>query len=192
MGRKGVKEEEIIAAIEVLVANGIPINKNTVRDALGTGSFTTIIPVIKKWENSRSHDPEPANLTLPVPEVIQALFVKAWSAARAAAQAELVPQRDAMTLEAAGLKAVIEAAELENLKSLRTYEDKIELLEAKIEEGELREQVAQTRLTDLSEKVGYYMGKLEASAAESALRIKEKDAQIAALETALSAAVGHS
>ena len=189
MPRIGITEQQILAAIEALQAKGDNVTRITVRRELGdTGSFGTISAVLQRWRENQQQPQESLNALLPIPESVQTLFAKAWSTAQAVAQAELVPQREALAQEAAGLKAVIEKAETENNEALRVLEIQIESLTAQLAEASDREKETQTRLSKLAEDLGYYRAKLEASEAMMAERQAEKDARIKLLADSLQAA----
>ena len=189
MPRIGITEQQILAAIEALQAKGDNVSRITVRRELGdTGSFGTISAVLQRWRESQQQSQESLNALQPIPDSVQSLFAKAWSTAQAVAQAELVPQREALAQEAAGLRAVIEKAETENNEALRVLEIQIESLTAQLAEVSDREKETQTRLSKLAEDLGYYRGKLEASEAMMVERQAEKDARIKLLADSLTAA----
>ncbi len=180
MPRTGVTETQFLAAVEALQARCEKITINTVRMELGgTGSSSTILAYLRKWKKSQlSAQQESLTALVPIPEEILALFAKAWSAAQTLAHAELDPQREALAMEAAGLKRVIEQAEDENEVEIRALDVQIDTLTTQLSEAHDKERVAQTQLVKLSEDLGYYRAKLEASELLMKERLAEMDAQL--------------
>jgi endonuclease/exonuclease/phosphatase (EEP) superfamily protein YafD len=187
MPRTGITETQILAAIEALQARGEAVSKITVRKELGdTGSYGTISAFLQRWREQRAQE-APVELQ-PIPDPVQALFAKAWSAAQALAQAELAPQREALAQEQAALKADLVRAQAENDEAVRILEVQLEHQAAQLAEIAGKEQAAQARVAELAEHLGYLKAKLEAAeGAEAAARrqLKEKDAQVATLEARL-------
>ena len=80
MPRTGITEAQILAAIEALQGRGEVVSKITVRKELGdTGSYGTISAFLQRWREQRAQE-APVESS-PIPEPVQALFAKAWSAA---------------------------------------------------------------------------------------------------------------
>ena len=134
-----------------------------------------------------SRAPGPAEI-LPIPDLVQALFAKAWSAAQGLAQAELAPQREALAQEQAALKADLARAQAENDEAVRILEVQLEHQAAQLAELATKEQAAQSRLAELAENLGYLKAKLEAAEGAEAVarqQLKDKEAEVVQLETRL-------
>jgi chromosome segregation ATPase len=187
MPRTGITEAQILAAIEALQARGEVVSKITVRKELGdTGSYGTISAFLQRWREQRAQE-SPAEI-LPIPDPVQALFAKAWSAAQGLAQAELAPQREALAQEQAALKADLARAQAENDEAVRILEVQLEHQAAQLAELAGKEQAGQARLAELAENLGYLKAKLEAAeGAETAVRqqLTEKEARVIQLEARL-------
>ncbi len=188
MPRVGVTEQQILAAIEAVHARGVKVTRNSVRDELGTGSFGTLLPHIRAWKIKQSSSQELLAAPVPIPEEIQTEFAKVWSIAQILALAELAPQREALAIQAAGLKTVIEQAEDKNEEDMRELEIQMDSLKTQLSEANDKDKVTQTQLVKLSEEVGYLRAKLEASEAMMGERLAEKDARIELLAASLAAA----
>ena len=187
MPRTGITEAQILAAIEALQSRGEVVSKITVRKELGdTGSYGTISAFLQRWREQRAQE-APAEI-LPVPDPVQVLFAKVWSAAQGLAQAELAPQREALAQEQAALKADLVRAQAENDEAVRILEVQLEHQAAQVAELAGKEQAAQARLAELAENLGYLKAKLEAAeGAEAAVRqqLTEKEARVIQLEARL-------
>ena len=187
MPRTGITEPQILAAIEALQGRGEAVSKITVRKELGdTGSYGTISAFLQRWREQRAQ--EATAESLPVPDPVQALFAKAWTLAQGQAQAELAPQRETLAQEQAVLKADMARAQTENDEAVRILEVQLEQQVAQLAELAAKEQVAQSRLAEMAENLGYLKAKLEAAeGAETAVRqqLKEKEAQVIQLEARL-------
>jgi len=187
MPRTGITEPQILAAIEALQGRGEVVSKITVRKELGdTGSYGTISAFLQRWREQRAQE-APAEI-LPVPDPVQALFAKAWSAAQGLAQAELAPQREALAQEQAALKADLVRAQAENDEAVRILEVQLEHQAAQLAELATKEQAAQSRLAELAENLGYLKAKLEAAEGAEAVarqQLKDKEAEVVQLETRL-------
>ena len=187
MPRTGITEPQILAAIEALHARGEAVSKITVRKELGdTGSYGTISAFLQRWREQRAQE-APAE-SLPIPDPVLALFAKAWAIAQGQAQAELAPQRETLAQEQAVLKADMARAQTENDEAVRILEVQLEQQVAQLAELAAKEQVAQSRLAEMAENLGYLKAKLEAAeGAETAVRqqLKEKEAQVIQLEARL-------
>lgn len=146
--------------------------------------------ILQAWRQQQEKTQGPKDAVTPIPEVVQNLFARAWSAAQAAAEAELAPRREVMAQESVALRSVLEKAQAENDESLRVLELQMESLTSHLAESAERERAFQARLSELSESLGYARAKLEASETEARQRLSDKDARIGELESMLAAALG--
>jgi chromosome segregation ATPase len=74
-------KDKIFAICEQLKAEGVKVTQGSVRDALGSGSFSTIAPIIREWRDNTSPD----EVTQEIPATVQAAANQAavliWKAA---------------------------------------------------------------------------------------------------------------
>lgn len=92
MARSGVRYEDVQRAIETLLAKGEAPSVHKVREALGTGSFTTISDHLREWRARREENrdlPPPRGM----PEPLQALAESLWENAQASANEALAHYR---------------------------------------------------------------------------------------------------
>lgn len=75
-------KDKIFTICEQLQAQGVKITQSAVRDALGSGSFSTIAPIIKEWRDGNT---SPDEVTQEIPATVQAAANQAaaliWKAA---------------------------------------------------------------------------------------------------------------
>ena len=182
MPRQGITAEQITAAIEALEARGEPVTQLSIRKELGnTGSLGTISSFLRTLRQGKA-DPGPQPVPAAIPESIQAGFGKAWSLAMATAREELAPQRVALDQETAAIRALLAQTQAENDEAIRVLDLQMDLLTNQLVEANAREQVAQTRVAELSESLGYHRAQLEALAAQYHDEMARKDAVIAGQE----------
>ena len=182
MPRQGITAEQITAAIEALKARGESVTQLSVRRELGnTGSLGTISSFLRTLRQNIA-DPGPQPVPAAIPDLIQASFGKAWSLALATAQAELAPQRVALEQETAAIRALLTQMQAECDEANRVLDLQMDLLTNQLVEANAREQVAQTRVAELSDALGYHRAQLEALAAEYHNEMARKDAVIAGHE----------
>jgi len=182
MPRTGITEDQIKTAIHSLQERGESVTKNSVRRELGnTGSFSTIQAFLQSWRQTQATR-ELQDEATTVPESVQSQFARVWALALASAQADLAPRREALELEAAALKNVIDLAQAENDEALRTLEAQNDSLAERLAEATTKEIAAQARLAELAEALGYHRARLEALEAQSLGALAGKDARIAELE----------
>lgn len=182
MPRQGITAEQITAAIEALEAKGESVTQLSVRKELGnTGSLGTISSFLRTLRQNIA-GPGPQPVPAAIPEAIQATFGKAWSLAIATAHAELAPQRVALDQETAAIRALLAQTQAESDEAIRVLDLQMDLLTNQLAEVNAREQVAQTRVAELSEALGYRRAQLEALAAEYHNEMARKDAVIAGHE----------
>lgn len=185
MPRTGISNDEILKAIEALEADGESITRTSIRRQLGdTGSFTTISAFLKTWRGNKAAGEAPEEPQA-VPASIQALFLKVWAAAHAAAQMELSTLREAIDQESVALRTVFDKANAENDGIVRLLESEKGSLESKLTESETREQSALARVADLSETIGSLKAKLDQANDQLSARSEEHRAKVSELETLL-------
>jgi hypothetical protein len=182
----GISNEQIQAAIDALQERGASVTKVTVRRELGdTGSYGTIQNYLTKWRESQPQSEEAPVVVASIPDAVQTMFAKAWSAAQAAALAEFVPQREAMTRESDRLKAAVDQVKAENDEAIHILELQMADITTQLTEAAVREQTALARVAELSDALGYVRGKAEAAEVEARKQAAQKDARIVELEARL-------
>lgn len=185
MPRKGLSNEDILKAIEALLARCEPITRTSIRHELGgTGSYTTISAFLKTWRESVANEAPPEE-SLPIPTNIQALFVKVWAAAHSSAQAELSTLREAIDQESVALRMGFDKASAENDEIIRILEFEKSTLESQLTESKTRERSSQACVADLSETIGSLKAKLDQANGELSSRTDEHRAKVSVLETLL-------
>ena len=128
--RQGVSKQQIFKTATQLLEEGINVSVQSVRDRIGSGSFTTITKYLAEW---REETPDqPADIP-EIPASVQGAFTQIWAKASQLAQENLKTQSEA--LETA-------RNEIEHEKS--TMADEIERLEKELEaQIELQETTSQ-------------------------------------------------
>jgi len=180
MTRIGVTAEQITQAAEALVAKNLEPTMAAVREELGgTGSFSTIGAVLRSWRTERAETTRQLTGT-PVPEELQGILTlalnKAWTAAMAAAEANLAPQREALAKE----KLALEANQKEYQGAIQALEGRIESLEdlvKKAEEGLVKAEAARdanvAQLLELSRENGRLQADRDAVRAQNEALARE-------------------
>lgn len=109
-------QEQVFEAADKLTADGREVTPNTLRQALGSGSFTTLGAGIAAWRDARKTAPAP--MIIDMPESVTAAFAQCWQAAAAEAGKEIASIRQKADAEINGTKrdlaeALAEIARLE-------------------------------------------------------------------------------
>lgn len=98
-----ITDEQIIAAAKAIVSTGKPATAAAVRAHLGTGSYSTITPVLRQWKETQAPPTVSASPSEPTPQaVIDCLLTAApqiWSIAAQVANAHLAAERSTMDIE---------------------------------------------------------------------------------------------
>jgi predicted RNase H-like nuclease (RuvC/YqgF family) len=192
MPRTGISPEQITAAAEALVAEGVEPTSSAVREKLGGGSFSTICATLKTWRADRAEARQIAGT--PLPEAVQVqlsiLGGNVWAAALAVAEANLAPQREALAKE----KAEAEATVADFQAAIEKLETNVENLEAAVVKAEAAKDKAEAlreetlgKLTEASRVNGSLQSQLEA-AQKQAAKLEEVNRKQEAKITELKAA----
>ena len=188
MARTGIDKQQVFEAASSLAEEGTRPTVQTLRERIGSGSYSTISAHLAEWKAERA---TPVNQNIPpIPDGVQAAFARIWATAAKAAQDALEQQRETfevmrremdieradMVAEIKHLEASIEdqarkgqtlAAEVDELR--REGQSRAEEVTAlKIENTRLEEQrrAAQARGDEIK-------GQLEALQAELASVVKD-------------------
>lgn len=185
MPRTGITEDQMNTAIQALQERGEAVTKNSVRRELGnTGSFGTIQAFLQSWRMTQAVKEPPEEITT-VPESVQSHFARVWALAMTTAQADLAPRREALEQEAVRLRSVMAQTQAENDEAIRMLEIQNDMLSEQIAEAKTKDQVAQARVAELADALGYHRARLESQEAQAAHDLEalaERDARIAELE----------
>lgn len=129
MARPGVTREQVIEAAQHIVESGNIPTVQTVRDALGAGSFTTITQHLREW---RAQEASGAAAPASLPEEVEAAAVRAagaiWQAAEQLARREI----DAARVVAAGRVDEFRAQAQEALQEVARLEADSDALRARL------------------------------------------------------------
>lgn len=109
-------QEQVFEAADKLAADGREVTPNTLRQALGSGSFTTLGTGIAAWREARKTAPAPT--VIDMPESVSVAFAQCWQAAAAEAGKEIASIRQKADAEISATKrdladALAEIARLE-------------------------------------------------------------------------------
>jgi len=141
MARLGVTKEDVFKACEALVSTGVPITVANVRHELGTGSYTTILPLIQEFK-ARVSVEKPLDVTgsLTLPEIIsrqghdlmEQIWANAWDLAKKEIEDAKAEFAEALLIKEKELQNT--TAELsQTLSDLKKYEQEIADLRVELE-----------------------------------------------------------
>lgn len=82
MSKTGITETQVAEAADQLLANGSDVSARAIRQALGTGSMTTVIKHLRVWRNARHTDgTAPTELPRPVRDAALRALHEVWCTA---------------------------------------------------------------------------------------------------------------
>lgn len=181
MAKRIVTRELVTAAAEALIAAGIEPTVKLVQDRTG-GSFSTVQPLLKTWKVSRG---ESAAVTVPAEvqargeSFVRDLYATALLAAQTSVEEPLKLAEEARDAAANELAAAV--SEVSRLEALAEEQSaKIETLEARIQELELRWSVGQVTIAELTGANLRLEGRLD----EAQIAIGKRDLELAELHAA--------
>jgi chromosome segregation ATPase len=131
--QKGIKKmaittQDIHAAADKLAEQNIKPTLAKVRDALGSGSFTTISDAMATWRQEQQADQQLQQVDLPnsIDERLQALGAEMWQSANGLANERLAAEREALAVAQAAAQQQLD----EHKEVIKTLElEQVELLE---------------------------------------------------------------
>lgn len=141
MARLGVTKEDVFKACEALVSTGVPITVANVRHELGTGSYTTILPLIQEFKVQASAEktPEvagsptlPESVTRQGRDLMEQIWANAWDMACKEiekAKAEFEANLQAKSEELSGVNAELS----QTIADLKRYEAEISGIKQELE-----------------------------------------------------------
>ena len=140
MGRPGIEQGKIREVIDELDAEGKAISVTSIRERLGSGSYSTLGAVLAAWRKERAKAVLP---TVPaIPEGVSRLVGNLWAEAWKAADANHEPERQAFQRE---------RAEHEQLRAEKDHE--IARLEAELSRVEAERESVRAALTKAEEEL---------------------------------------
>ena len=140
MGRPGIEQGKIREVIDELDAEGKAISVTSIRERLGSGSYSTLGAVLAAWRRERAKAVLP---TVPaIPEGVSRLVGNLWAEAWKAADSNHEPERQAFQRE---------RAEHEQLRAEKDQE--ITRLEAELSRVEAERESGRAALTKAEEEL---------------------------------------
>lgn len=94
MARTGISEQQVIQAAEALLQGGQAVTVSSVREAIGSGSFSTINGFLAKWKESNA-DRRPADVP-DMPDGVSRAMRQLWAAAWKEGQDGIKAEREAL------------------------------------------------------------------------------------------------
>lgn len=128
MARPGITRDEVFNAATALQEEGIAPTVQTVRDRLGSGSYSTISSHLAAWKAENTA--QAAADIPPVPDKVEAAFKTLWAAASRSAQQSV--EADRQVLEA--MRRELDKERHEMRAEIRNLEDALEIATAKQEQ----------------------------------------------------------
>lgn len=196
MARAGISEQQVIEAAEGLAASGQPVTVAAVREALGSGSFSTINAHLGKWREA-SGGARPGSdipdMPEPVGRAARAFWGVAWKEAQAGIQGEreaLDAARRDMARERQDMTAEITRLEGENgqqadaLDRMREALDKAEAARRAAEEAAQGLRVDNARLDERAKAAEATADTLRADNARLGERTQAAETRADTLEAA--------
>src|SRR5512135_1396554 len=140
MGRLGIEPGKIRDVIRELDAEGKSISVTSIRERLGSGSYSTLSAVLGEWRKERAKAVLPTVPAIPegVTHLVEHLWAEAWKAADSVHE----PERQAFQRE---------RAEHEQLRAEKDQE--IARLEAELSRVEAERESARAALTKAGEEL---------------------------------------
>jgi len=173
---------QIHAAADQIAAGGGHPTMQTVRAALGSGSYSTIGPALHDWRAQRQQQAAAAPVAgEPVPaqvaEQASALAAHTWAAALALADGRLAAERAALEQ----VRAEIEAERGEAAATADALQAALEQVQAELAQARQQHQAEQQQAAQVQEQVRAELEQARLAAARLAGQIEAEQRQIAAL-----------
>src|SRR5512135_2763701 len=160
MGRPGIEQNKIREVIDELDAEGKAISVTSIRERLGSGSYSTLGAVLAAWRKERAAAVLP---TVPaIPEGVSRLVGNLWAEAWKAADSVHEPERQAIKRE---------RAEHEQLRAEKDQE--IARLEAELSRVEAERESARAAMAKAGEELE--RERVERTKAENTARLLETE-----------------
>ena len=119
MARTGISKEQVTKAIEALIEDNHPVTVSSIRDHLGSGSYSTISTHLAKWREDNDSTKIAGHPDIPenVDKAFRSVWATAWKMAQEDIQSEretLAVARSQMEQEKRDMTAEISRLEIEN------------------------------------------------------------------------------
>ena len=200
MARHGITKAQVFAAADDLANEGVRPTVKLVRERIGTGSFSTITPLLNDWNSERGDDRVRSIPEMPegVLSSCRSLWAVAWTASQDALQAErdglaaarrtLEQDRSDLGAEIMELERKLETAlserdaalgKLEHEEKEKRVRDQ-EVMTLQLENARLGERVVQVeqRADELRDQVQRLEGELARLAHSGAERAGSEKARV--------------
>jgi hypothetical protein len=127
MARQGISEQQVIEAAEQLLQMGQAVTVSSVREVIGSGSFSTINAWLAKWKETgdRSKPADVPEMPETVARGVRHLWASAWNEAQGGIKAEreaLEAARRDMEREQRAMAAEIARLESENAAQAEDFD----------------------------------------------------------------------
>jgi chromosome segregation ATPase len=174
-------KDKIFAICEQLKAEGVKVTQASVREALGSGSFSTIVPIIKEWRDNTS----PAEIVQEIPAAAQNAANQAatliWKIATehqaeainairqecARIEQEATAERDEAIAEIKRLESDKETENVKNNELFKDMNEAIKKLQKEVENARVAEQVCQARLETAAHEIEDLKAQIKEERAET-------------------------
>ena len=110
MARAGISQEQVFEAIEGLMQDNHPVTVSSVRDKLGSGSYSTISTHLAAWR--KVNEGRKASDYPDMPDTVDKAFKQVWAMAWKTSQDSIQAEREALAL--ARKKMELESKDLED------------------------------------------------------------------------------
>lgn len=162
--REALTEADIFKAADQLVQHGHKVTLETLRDALGGGSFSTISPALKAWRTTQQQRQELSDVAMPddLTTLHQQAIAQAWQLAQklasdrlTAERAQLDELRERLENEAEEQRRAVEILEVElddAQKNLASTTDQLTKITAENQKNLAEIAAAKTQITELAER----------------------------------------
>ena len=184
MARIGISEQQVIEAAEALLHAGQAVTVSAVREAIGSGSFSTINGFLAKWKESNA-DRKPVDVPdMPdsVSRAMRQLWASAWKEGQDGIKAErealetarrdMERERRDMAHEIARLETETTAQAEELAKFTETLENKTNALES-VEQAANELKIENARLDERAKAAEIRAGELREELARLHARFQE-------------------
>jgi len=127
MARKGITKEQIFEAATHLQEAGIAPTVQTVRERIGSGSYSTINAHLAEWRKAHA---EQALVNIPdIPEKIMTAFNQVWAGAIKSAQDDVETQRQALEV----MRREMDKENADMVAEIKRLEKELEETDGKLE-----------------------------------------------------------
>jgi len=186
-----ITQSQIHAAADALAASGQQPTMQSVRQHLGSGSYSTIGPALQDWRAQRQQQAASAPVAgEPVPaqvaEQASALAAHVWAAALALADGRLAAERAALEQ----VRAEAEAERAEAVAAADALQAELDTLQAELAQARQQAQAEQQQAAQALEQARAALDAARLEQARLAGQVEAEQRQIAALLARLEPVAG--